>query len=424
MSVTKISLNQHFLIIGGGLLGLSSAKALLERGARVTLIEKDQIGRGCSFGNAGWLTPCFALPLPQPGLFWSSIKWLLDSESPLYIQPRMSATLAQWLFRFLGAMNLKHLHASTEVLVQMSNRTLELIQGLRLNPELDFRQKGLLMVSATRAGLTSTLEEMHLVARYGVQGQQLSVEELRKLEPALIGPLSGGVYFPNEAQIEPYELCLELRRSVEKLGGKIIENREVTGATFTTTLKTRAIESLQTHDGPIAADHYVFATGSWSKSLGKSLGLKIPVLGGKGYSMIVPPYAEQPHLPIMVLERKIAITPRNDGVRLAGTLELVHEDFSINPKRSRAIFNGSREFIRLPANAQMGEIWRGLRPCAPDGMPIVGPSSCVPNLSFNTGHQMLGLQTSLGSGELLAQILQNDAPESVTERISPQRFQI
>ncbi|MBX9766622.1 MAG: FAD-dependent oxidoreductase, partial [Bdellovibrionales bacterium] len=183
---------KHFIIIGGGLMGLSSAKSLLEKGAKVTVLEMNTVGKGCSFGNAGWLTPCFALPLPQPGLFWSSVKWLLNPESPLYIQPRMSLTLMNWLYRFLKAMNYDHLTNSTESLVQLSNLTLDLITKMNLPGSADFRKNGLLMVSATEKGLQSTLDEMNLVSRYGVKGSQLSVSQIQKMEPSLIGPLSGG----------------------------------------------------------------------------------------------------------------------------------------------------------------------------------------------------------------------------------------
>lgn len=409
-------------------MGLSSARSLLEHGAKVTVVEMHTVGKGCSFGNAGWLTPCFALPLPQPGLFWSSIQWLLDSESPLYIQPRMSLTLMQWLYRFLKSMNQEHLNSSTESLVQLSNLTLDLIGKMNLTPIADFKKNGLLMVSATDKGLKSTLDEMHLVARYGVKGQQLSSSEIQKMEPSLVGPLSGGVYFPNEAQIEPYQLCLALKEEVEAKGGVILQETEVTDLKIKTVKELKIIESLQTSSGGkqtiLSGDAYVLATGSWSEMLGQTLGLKIPVLGGKGYSMLIPSYPEQPKYPIMILERKIAITPRADGVRLAGTLELVRNDHSINPKRSAAIFNGSRSFVRLPSDATMGKVWSGLRPCTPDGLPIIGRSDAVQNLWFNTGHQMLGLQTSLGSGELLKNIMLKKSAGPAAIQMSPRRFRL
>ncbi|MBX9767001.1 MAG: FAD-dependent oxidoreductase, partial [Bdellovibrionales bacterium] len=324
---TKSDLSKtHYIVIGGGLLGLASARALAIRGAKVTVIEMGAVGKACSFGNAGWLTPCFALPLPQPGLFWSSLKWLLDSESPLHIQPRMSLTLFHWLFRFMRSMNQKHLMQSTDALIQLSNLTLELIQHLKPTPADDFRKNGLLMISATTPGLEATLAEMNLVSKFGVRGQQLTPSEIRQLEPAVTAELTGGVYFPDEAQIEPYQLSLHLKRDLESHGVPILENTVVHSFKTRSLGNSEVVESVETSKGSMNADEFVLATGSWSEGLGKNLGLKIPVLGGKGYSMLVPTYPDQPQLPIMVLERKIAITPRLDGVRLAGTLELVRND--------------------------------------------------------------------------------------------------
>src|SRR5689334_10027022 len=100
------------LIVGGGIIGIACACELSRRGARVTLIDKGAVGHGCSYGNAGWLTPCFAMPLPMPGMLLKSLRWMFDSQSPLYVQPRASLRLAQWLWRFLRSMNRGQMIAS------------------------------------------------------------------------------------------------------------------------------------------------------------------------------------------------------------------------------------------------------------------------------------------------------------------------
>jgi D-amino-acid dehydrogenase len=150
--------------------------------------------------------------------------------------------------------------------------------------------------------------------------------------------------------------------------------------------------------------------------------MSIPILGGKGYAMIVPPLTVQPKHPMMLIEKKIAITPRQGSLRIAGTLELVNQDFSITQRRVNAIIRGAREFLSVPEQPDVQELWRGLRPCSPDGVPLIGFSKRLPNLALACGHQMLGLQSGFGTGQLLADLIlkgQSDLDRAV---YNPNRF--
>jgi D-amino-acid dehydrogenase len=144
--------------------------------------------------------------------------------------------------------------------------------------------------------------------------------------------------------------------------------------------------------------------------VGRRLGLNIPILGGKGYAFITSPLSPNPRRPLMLVEKKVAVTPRDGTLRLAGTLELVNNDYSISPRRIDAIVKGAREFLNLPAEFQYTELWRGLRPCSPDGVPIIGYTKRYSNLFIATGHQMLGLQSALGTGRLAADLIQKKTP--------------
>jgi D-amino-acid dehydrogenase len=138
--------------------------------------------------------------------------------------------------------------------------------------------------------------------------------------------------------------------------------------------------------------------------MGQTLGLKIPVLGGKGYAIITDPLTPNPQRPMMLVEKKVAVTPRNGTLRLAGTLELVNQDETFTTRRVEAIVRGAREFMNVPETIRYHEIWRGLRPCTPDGVPILGRTARYPNLLLATGHQMLGLQSATGSGKLISDL--------------------
>lgn len=397
------------VIIGGGIIGTSLAYELSLKGSKVTLIDKGEVGMGCSYGNAGWVTPCFAMPLPMPGMLLKSIGWLMDPESPLYIKPSLHPSLASWLFRFLRSMNKPLMLQSIKALVDISKYSLnayEQFHKLHLN-SFHFEQNGLLMVSQTEAGLAAAEDERRLVEPHGIPGSFLNADEVRKLEPAIVGDIKGGVYFPKEAHLEPLSVVKTLAEAAIKNGVTIVPNTEV----YDFVIENGRLNEIHTTHGTFKADKFVLATGSWSPDLAKKLQLNIPVLGGKGYALILKPLRTQPKIPLMLVERKIAVTPRANSIRLAGTLELVQpNDYSISPKRVNAILRGSKLFLDVPETPEVQELWRGLRPCTPDGVPVIGYSSSINNLMISAGHQMLGLQSAPGSAKLAADLLTNETP--------------
>lgn len=407
------------LIIGAGVIGLSSAVELSKKGAKVLLIDQGQVGHGCSYGNAGWLTPCFALPLPRPGLMWKSFKWMMNPEGPLYIKPSLSLNLAQWLFQFMRAMNLKQTQSAMEALIRLSVISLSEYEKLAAEfPEMDFHKKGLLMVSQTEDGVRSAREELLWVKDYDIHGKSLNGEEIKKMEPALRGNLTGGVYFPNEAHVEPMGVVQALQKKFLALGGSILEKVQFQ----TATVESGICKSIQTNAGTMLADQYVLATGSWSKDLAKAFNLSVPILGGKGYALISNPLPAQPQYPMMFVEKKIAITPRKNSLRIAGTLELVDQDFSLTERRVEALKKGASEFLSIPENNTYTEVWRGLRPCTPDGVPLIGFSSRVSNLMLACGHQMLGLQSGYGTGMLVADLARKGKSDLNYKVFNPNRF--
>lgn len=414
------ALGMDVTVIGGGIIGTSTAVELAKRGARVRLIDKGSIGYGCSYGNAGWMTPCFALPLPMPGLFFKSIKWLLDPESPLYIKPQPSLLLFNWMTRFLASMNETQARTAIEALVRLSQESLKMYQELSLEyPEIRFEKKGLLMVAQSKSGLAATEDEMKRVAEFGVPGAKLNADEIKNLEPNLVGEFSGGVYFSEEAMAEPLQVVKALADRARKLGVEIIEQCELLEFNLSS---DRKIESLETTAGVFKSDQYVLATGSWSYDLAKKIGLSVPMMGGKGYALIVPKIEKQPQHPIMFLEKKIAITPREKTLRIAGTMEIVHQDFSVTQRRVKAIIKGARQILDLPSDLQVQELWRGLRPITPDGVPLIGQSEEITNLSLACGHQMLGLQSGIGTGKLLAELLTTGKSDLNRPIYHPDRF--
>ena len=419
------------VVVGSGIIGLCTALELQRAGRSVALLDRGGAGLGCSFANAGWLTPCFAMPLPQPGMLLKSLRWLLDSQSPLHIQPRASLRLAGWLWGFLRAMNRRTMLESIEVLVELSHHTISWFENLDVETRaagrdgLGYERNGLLMVSGTRAGLEAAVTEMQLMAERGVSGRRLDREELLAFEPTLRPRVLGGVFFPDEAQIDPYRASLAVSDAFVAAGGKLLPPAEV----YDFDVAAGRVARLHTTQGPLAADLVVLASGSWSPSIAARLGLRVPILGGKGYSMTVEGVTRRPSHPLMIVDRKIAVTPFRDRLRVAGTLELVDQDFSISVGRLRGIQRGMQEFLDLgvdhdpEAGPRFRDIWRGLRPCTPDGVPMIGFSRRLANLFYCTGHQMLGLQTAAGSAHLAADLVLGRPPLTNPWPFRPERFE-
>lgn len=418
-----MGMKKSVTVIGGGIIGLSCAVKLAEAGADVVVIEKEKVGFGCSYGNAGWMTPCFSMPLPMPGLLLKSMKWMLNPSGPLYIKPVPSLLLTQWLSRFLLSMTDKKSKIAIEALVALSVKSLEDYKKLALEyPEIEMKQKGLLMVSATAEGVKAATEEMDLVAKYNIPGKFLNLAQIKELEPALKGNLLGGVYFSDEAHAEPLKVVQALAKKALKLGVKILEHTEFQKANITNDGNRKKIKSIQTTKGEMHSDVFVLATGSWSQAIASELNLNVPILGGKGYALIVDRLEAQPEIPIMILDRKIAITPRQNSLRIAGTLELVNQDFSITERRVKAIFDGAKEFLNIPEEIKVHETWRGLRPCTPDGVPLIGWAKSYNNLMMACGHQMLGLQSGLGTGQLVSDLITTGKSDLQRDIYDPARF--
>ena len=397
------------LVIGGGVVGVSCALELAKRGAAVTVLERDRVGHGCSFGNAGWLTPSQATPLANPSMLFKSFRWMLDPESPLYIQPRLDPGYLRWLVEFVLASRTSRFEPGAMALVQLCNASTNMWEALaRRNPAFaSFERRGLLAVYEHEASFAAGAKANALVARAGVRVERWSADDVRSREPAVVGPTVGGYFFPDDAHCKPYEAVRVLADEAEAAGVRFVERAEVFDVSSATALRRRIVK---TTAGDFSGDHILLAAGSWSEDLGRMLGLRIPVLGAKGYSMLLPKADPHPLRSIYLIERKVAVNPHHDGLRIAGTLELVKNDFSINQRRVAVILRGAQAMLNIGEAPIVQSLWRGLRPCTPDGMPVIGCARGRGDIWLATGHQMTGLKTAPATGVLLAQLMTGETP--------------
>jgi D-amino-acid dehydrogenase len=395
-------------VIGGGVVGVACAAELARRGAKVTVLERDRIGHGCSFGNAGWLTPSQSLPIANPNLLFKSLKWMLDPESPLYIQPRANPSYLRWLLGMLrAARDRAAFERGAAALVELCRASVELWEEIarRSAVNFGFERHGLLAVFEKPESLEAAKGSVDLVARSGVRAERWSADEVREREPAIVGKQVGGYFYPDDAHCEPYKAVRALVAEGEAAGVTFLEGAEVFDIS-----EDGGPRQLSTTRGVVTADRILLAAGSWSEPLGAMLGLRVPILGAKGYSLLLPRLSPHPKRSIYLIERKVAVNPHANALRISGTLELVKNDFSINQRRVNVILRGAKGMLALGDPPVITELWRGLRPCAPDGMPLIGRARGHGDIWVATGHQMTGLKTAPGTGILLAQLMAGETP--------------
>ena len=408
------------IVIGGGIIGAASAYYLAERGARVALLERGELCSGASYGNAGWIFPSHGTPLPAPGVIGQALRWLFDPESPFYVKPRFELELVRWLLRFARSATAARAHETLLLNRELSLASLALCAELEARPGVDFGfvRRGLLVLCESRAGLEAALHELEVLRSLGGDGRALSAEDVAKLAPRVTGPIAGGVLFPVDAHVQPARLVAALAGLATSLGARIHTGHEV----LALEREGRRITRVRTTRGEFSASQVVVAGGAWSPGLVRSLGLRLPVQGAKGYSVTVRCPEDFGETPLMLSETKVFVTPMGELLRFGGTLELAGLDLSVNLRRVRAVERAIARVLPGVEKSEHVETWRGLRPLTPDDRPILGRPRAFENLVVATGHGMSGISQGVISGKLVAELVSGDRPSLDVVPFSPDRF--
>jgi D-amino-acid dehydrogenase len=378
------------VIVGGGAIGVCCALELARRGARVTLLERGpELASGSSSGNAGLICPSHSTPISNPASLRNGLRWMWKRDSPFYLRPRLD--VLPWLARF--ALAARHAGKGAAVIRELSNASLDLHAKLGRELDTSFDRTGTLNVYATPASLEAGAREGE---RSGLRFDVLDADETRAFEPSLIGPVAGSVRYPDEARVDP-------KRFVEVVGAAAA----AAGAEIRTNSEVHSLDELN-------AETIVVAAGAWSRML-----VDLPLEGGKGYHVDYEPAASDPALPTWLQETWTIATPLPGRLRLSGTLELAGLDLGISQPRVDAIRRGGERWFRgLGARAPI-EIWAGLRPCLPDGLPAIGR---LGDVVVATGHAMKGVSLAPVTGRLVAQLLAGEQPDHDLAPFDPNRF--
>ncbi|WP_449409401.1 D-amino acid dehydrogenase [Methylobacterium komagatae] len=416
----------HVMILGGGVVGVTSAYYLAKAGHQVTVLER-QPGAGLetSFANAGQVSPGYSAPWAAPGIPVKALKWLMMRHRPLVLWPRLEPRLYGWLARMLANCNEDAYTRNKGRMVRLAEYSRDVLRDLRAETGIayDHREKGTLQLFRTQKQLDHVGDDTKVLDAYGVPYEVLDPAGCIAAEPALArvgGVFVGGLRLPGDETGDAHLFTKSLAVLCQEMGVRIrygvsIARLDHEGGRITA-VETTTGERLQ-------ADAYVAALGSYTPALLRPLGIAVPVYPVKGYSLTLPITDAEaaPVSTVMDETFKVAITRLGERIRVGGTAELAGFSHVLRDPRRETLARSVTDLFPAGGDLTKATFWTGLRPMTPDGTPIVGATR-VSNLFTNTGHGTLGWTMACGSGRLLADLVTGRTPEIAGDDLAVDRY--
>ena len=414
-------MSKKCVIIGGGIIGLSSAYYLQKAGHEVTVIDQGAMDSGASYVNAGYLTPSHIIPLAAPGVMQQGIKWMFSSKSPLYIKPRLNADFLKWTMAFNNSCSEKNVTKAIPAIRDINLLSRDLYSDIKEEEHFNFQLKkdGLLMMCKNEHMLEEEAHVLALANKEGLPARMLSAEEVQQKMPNADLDIKGAAFYECDHHTTPGEFMEELKTLLQTKGVQFVKNEKVTD--FDTS--SGALSNVKTASGKtFVADEVILATGAWAGELNKKLGLKILMQAGKGYR-INSETETGITLPSILCEAKVAVTPMNGFTRFAGTMEIAGINHNINKARVEAIAEAVPRYFNnvVISEQEKDEAQCGLRPVTPDGLPYIGRPSKWKNLTIAAGHAMMGWSLGPGTGLLVSEIIDGKKPSLDLSVYNPDR---
>ncbi len=393
-------------IVGGGSIGLVAALELARRGLKPVVFERaGDLLASCSAGSAGLLSPAHSTPLPTPSAVREGLRYMARSDSPFSM--RLRPALIPWLLRFMVAARSSRVRAGTHALRELSLSSLVLHEQYASDGlDTGLRAHGALNIYETDRGFEAGKTEAEALAAQGSKSDVLTGEQARELEPALSDRVVGGVFYPGEAQCDPERFLRAIAEAAVDTGALIRTRAEVFGVRLNGT----RVEALETAHGDVTPRHVVVANGAWAAEMSRHVGRPVPIEGAKGYHVDLERASSDPSVPVYMQEARVIATPFEDRLRLSGTLQLTGLDMRLDRGRAMATLEAGNRTLREISRSRVTEVWRGIRPCAPDGLPVIGRSGRIENMIFATGHAMKGLHLAPITACLVADLLTGAEP--------------
>ncbi|GAA3553269.1 NAD(P)/FAD-dependent oxidoreductase [Snuella lapsa] len=413
-------MSRSVIIIGGGIIGLSTAYYLQKEGCQVTVIDKSDFSEGASYVNAGYITPSHFIPLAAPGMITKGLKWMFNESSPFYVKPRLDLEFLKWALAFKRSATKKKVEKAIPVIKDINLLGRDLYEAMRDSGDFSFHyeRKGLLMCYKSDAVGEEEWEIGKRGIEEGLEVKHLSPEDVKAIEPRTGLNIKGAVHFMSDAHMTPNHFMPEMVAYLRSKGVVLLEKEAVTDVE----VSEGKIGKVITDKQELMSDEVVLAAGSWSPHISKKLGVKIPLQAGKGYRINV---SRETHItiPAILCEAKVAVTPMDGFTRFAGTMEIAGINHNINTKRVDAIANAAKRYydgLEI-TNDEKAAAACGLRPCTPDGLPYIGRSSKCKNLTIATGHAMMGWSLGPATGKLVSELIVDTKTSLNLEPFSPDR---
>lgn len=394
---------------------MSSAYYLQKAGHAVTVLDRSDFMDNCSYGNCGYVCPSHFIPLATPGIVRQGLKWMLNSQSPFYVQPRLSRSLIDWGMKFMKSATAEHVERSAVPLKDIAVLSQYEYEKTWLPlPHFDFayEHKGLLEIFQTPAAAEHARHTVEKGHQLGLDVSLLDAAALQEKEPHTKVNGLGAIFFKCDAHLFPDKLMRGLLRILGEAGVELIPHQEVTGfEKGSSTVKRLITATGHYYD----ADAVVVATGSWSRETAALLDTHIPLVPGRGYSVTLTDSPYRVNYPAILVEGRAAITPMDGNkIRFGGTMEITSTDAPPRYQRVQGILNAVRRFfpefdVPMPPREN---IWYGYRPCSADGLPYIGRIKRYNNVVVATGHSMLGLSLGAGTGRLVSELV-DERPSSI-----------
>lgn len=407
----------NVVVIGAGIVGLCAAWHLVKRGARVTLIDRQGPGLGCSYGNSASLSSGSVAPLAMPGVLKSAPRMLLDPASPLRVAPGYWLKAAPWLARFVAASRPARVEEISNALAALLRPSIE--HHARVLREIEamelLRRDGQLVLYRSKEHLAKDDAVWDLRRRHGHEVQVIDRAGILALEPAIGPAYTVGVYLPDQAMVaDPYRYCEELARALVQRGADIV--RDEVRAIDVAPLGVRLSQS------SLPADRVLVAAGAWSARLLEPLGHRIPLESQRGYHITLKDAGVEIRRPVVPADRKVFITSQESGLRVGGTVEFAGLDAPPNPARAELLLDDLTAVFPQARITGPRSDWMGHRPCLPDSLPVIGESPSHRGLWLAFGHGHLGLTGAAVTGDALARAMHGESPGVDLAPFSAARF--
>ena len=409
-------------IIGGGVVGLCCAYYLNKEGYEVTVIDRNDITDGCSFGNMGYISPSHFIPLATPGIVSQGLRWMLNPSSPFYIKPRLNRELIQWGLTFWKNSNAQKVKESIPHLNNLLQLSRELMNDLKkeFNDSFTMIEKGCWTLYKNEKTADHERHLAEQAVRLGLKTQTYSASQVQELEPEVEVDAAGGVLWLDDCHLDSAKLMKALHHFLQTEGVKFFLNSEVKGFERT----NGKINSVITDKDKIDTDEIIIANGSWMPAVARMAGIHLLMQPGKGYSVVYENMEKNLRRPAILIEARTAMTPIDRWLRIGGTMELSGHSDNVLPKRVTAIYDSVKKYFPSLdiSRPEPGKAWYGYRPVTPDGLPYIGKHKKISNLTFAGGHAMLGVSAAAATGKLVNEILGNRPTSIDIFAFDPERF--